>query len=30
MWLTETWEWQGEWAGYYIARSNPPHDIGGW
>ena len=32
MWLTETWEWQGEWAGYYIARANPPHDLqnGGW
>jgi hypothetical protein len=33
MWLTETWEWQGEWAGYYIARANPPQDLqneGGW
>ena len=30
MWLTETWEWRGEWAGYYIARANPPQDIGGW
>jgi len=30
MWLTATWEWRGEWAGYYIARANPPQDIGGW
>jgi len=29
MWLTSTWEWRGEWAGYYIARANPPQD-GGW
>jgi len=26
MWLSETWEWRGEWAGYYIARANPPQD----
>jgi hypothetical protein len=26
MWLTSTWEWRGEWAGYYIARANPPQD----
>jgi hypothetical protein len=26
MWLSETWEWCGEWAGYYIARGNPPCD----
>jgi hypothetical protein len=32
MWLTSTWEWRGEWAGYYIARANPPQDLqnGGW
>ena len=30
MWLTSTWEWRGEWAGYYIARANPPQDAGGW
>ena len=32
MWLTENWEWRGEWAGYYIARANPPQDaqMGGW
>jgi hypothetical protein len=30
MWLTATWEWRGVWAGYYIARANPPQDIGGW
>jgi len=29
MWLTATWEWRGEWAGYYISRANPPQD-GGW
>jgi hypothetical protein len=28
MWLTSTWEWRGEWAGYYIARANPPQDCG--
>jgi hypothetical protein len=27
MWLTETWAWQGHWAGYYIARTNPPNDL---
>jgi hypothetical protein len=30
MWLSETWEWRGEWAGYYIARANPPQDHSGW
>ena len=32
MWLTENWAWRGEWAGYYIARANPPQDahMGGW
>lgn len=30
MWLTATWEWRGEWAGYYISRANPPQDAGGW
>ena len=26
VWLTENWEWQGYWTGYYIARGMEPHD----
>ena len=30
MWLAHNWKWCGEWAGYYIASANPPHDLNGW
>ena len=26
VWLTENWEWQGYWTGYYITHGMEPHD----